>query len=229
MTPRPDKVASASDRFGAQYGFLAQAEATRGSAPPLGPMALRLVETGATIPEFELTLDDVRAFNVYHHRHSPAARRQYLRSWFIPAFLLLLACVGIWWLADRKQGTPLRTFLDLLPLFSGGPLYLLYFPWAYRRRLRKTVADMASEGENRGLFGRHRVTISAEGVAESGEFRQSLTSWRAVERVAVSDQHAYIYTNAMAAIIIPRRAFAGPAEFEEFVRTATEYHQRALA
>jgi hypothetical protein len=179
--------------------------------------------------EYEITKKDLSAFNLYHHRHSPTARRHYLRSWFVPPVVWLLVCAGIWYLADRERGTPLRTFLDLLPLFSGVPLYLLYFPWAYRRKLRKIVAGMVSEGQNRGLFGRHRVAISEGGITESGEFGQTSTAWRAVERVARNSDYAFVYTNALAAIIIPRRAFAAPTEFEEFVRAASDYHERAVA
>lgn len=114
--------------------------------------------------EYEITKEDLSAFNLHHHHHSPTARRQYFRSWFVPAFIWLLVCIGIWYLADRARGTPLRTFLDLLPLFAVVPFHLLYFPWAHRRKLRKIVAGMVSEGQNRGLFSRHRVTISPEGV-----------------------------------------------------------------
>ena len=88
--------------------------------------------------EYVITKDDLSAFNLYHHRHSPTARRQYLRSWFSFPVVWLLVCTGIWHLADRARGTPLRTFLDLLPLFSGVPVYLVYFPWAYRRNLKKS-------------------------------------------------------------------------------------------
>ena len=179
--------------------------------------------------DYELTKDDLSAFNLYHHRHSPTARRQYLRSWFSFPVVWLLVCTGIWHLADRARGTPLRTFLDLLPLFSGGPLYFLYFPWAYRRKLRKIVDGMVSEGQNRGLFSRHRVAISPETVTDSGEHGQTSTAWRGVERVVTADEYAYIYTNALAAVIIPRRAFAGPSEFEEFVRTARGHHEKAVA
>jgi hypothetical protein len=183
----------------------------------------------AMTAEYEITKEDLSAFNLYHHRHSPSARRQYLRSWFIPPIILLLVFSSIWYLADRDRGTPFQTFLDLLPLFSFVPLYLLYFPLAYRRTLRKIVAGMVSEGQNRGLLSRHRVTISPENVAESSEHGQISTTWRAVERVVSDDEHAYIYTNAMAAIIVPSRAFAGPSEFEEFVRTARGHHQKAMA
>jgi len=104
----------------------------------------------------------------------------------------------------------------LRPLFSGVPLYLLYFPWAYRRKLRKIIAGMVSEGQNRGLFSHHRVTISPEGVADSTEFGQPSTAWRAIEKVASTDACAYIYTSGLAAIIVPRRAFPGTSEFEAF-------------
>ena len=179
--------------------------------------------------EFEITKDDLSAFNLYHHRHSPTARRQYLRSWFLPAFIWLLLCTGVWYLADRERGTPLRTFLDLLPLFSGAPIHLLYFPWAYRRKLRKIVDGMVSEGQNRGLLTRRRVTISLESVTESSEHSQTSTAWRAVERVVIADENAYIYTSALAAIIVPRRAFASSSEFEEFVRIAKANHEKAVA
>jgi hypothetical protein len=52
--------------------------------------------------------------------------------------------------------------------------------------------------------------------------------WSGVERVAATDKHAYIYTSALAAIIVPARAFAGASEFEEFVRLARGYHEKAV-
>ena len=179
--------------------------------------------------EFEITKEDLNAFNLYHHRQSPTARRQYLRSWFVPAFIWLAACTCIWHLADRERGTPLRTFLNLLPLFSGVPIYLLYFPWAYHRTLRTIVDGMVTEGQNRGIFSRHRVTISPESITDSSEHSQTSTVWRGVERVVTTDEHAYIYVNALAAIIVPRRAFANSSAFEEFVTTAREHHAKAVA
>lgn len=179
--------------------------------------------------EYEITKDDLLAFNLYHYQHSPTARRQYLGLWLVPAFIWLLVCTGIWYLSDRGRGTPLRAFLELLPLFCGAPAYLIVFPWTYRRKLRKMVDSMVGEGRNRGVFGRHRVTISSESVSESGEHGQTSTTWRAVERVAATDERAYIYTNALAAIVVPCRAFADSSQFEEFVRTARGHHENAVA
>jgi hypothetical protein len=179
--------------------------------------------------EYEINKGDLSAFNLYHHLQSPTARRHYLRSWFVPAFIWLLVCTGIWYLADSERGTPLQTFLALLPLFSGVPVHLAYFPWAYRRKVRKIVAGMVDEGQNRSLFGLHRMAISPDGIAESGEFGQSSTAWRAVERIARDGDYAFVYINALAAIIIPRRAFPTSTEFEQFVSAAVTYREKAVA
>jgi len=95
--------------------------------------------------------------------------------------------------------------------------------------IRLYPPESGGGGRNRGLFGRHRVTISPEGVTDSGEHGQTSTAWRAVERVAAADEHVFIYTNALAAGIIPRRAFADASGFGEFVRTARGHHEKAVA
>jgi hypothetical protein len=166
-----------------------------------------------TTAEYEITKDDIIGFNLYHSRHSPAVRRQYLRAWLIPALIWLIKL--------------LRTFLDLLPLFSAIPLYLLYFPWAYHRRLRKMVGGMVGEGQNRGYSGRRRTTISPEGITESGEFGEHRTVWRAVERLVRVNGNLYVYTNAVSAVIVPRRAFENPSDFDAFTDSASKYHETA--
>ncbi len=61
--------------------------------------------------EYELTKDDWSAFNLYHHFHSPTARRQYLRGWFVPAIMLLVMITGFCLLASAASRTPGTTFL----------------------------------------------------------------------------------------------------------------------
>ncbi len=177
--------------------------------------------------DYELTKDDFRAFNLHHVRHSPTTRRQYLRAWLSFPVMWLIICTALWYLADRERGTPMKTFIALLPLYSGAPLYLIYYPWAYRRTLRKTVDGMMSEGRNGGTARKYRVSISPENVTESTDHVQTSTAWRGVEKITTSTLHAYIYTNALAAIIVPRRAFADPSEFEAFVHTAQAYYENA--
>jgi hypothetical protein len=88
---------------------------------------------------------------------------------------------------------------------------------------------MVNEGKNRDLFGPHRVEISPEGVTEVRPFGQSSTAWQGIERVTRHDDYAYLYINALAAIIVPRRAFPNPQAFEEFVEASRNYQSKATA
>jgi hypothetical protein len=174
--------------------------------------------------EYELTTEDIRRFSLYHLFHSPIVRRQYRSGLLVFPIMWLLLCTMIWFLADRERHTPLRTFLDLWPLFSGVPLWFLYFPWQYRRKVRKTVTAMINEGSNRGLLGRRQLTISPNGVTESGEFGQTIRIWKSIDRIAEDEDYAYIYLHATEAMIVPRRAFPSVEEFDNFVAQAGEYH-----
>lgn len=177
--------------------------------------------------EYELRKEDWSAFNFYHHFHSPTARRQYLRAWFSPAIVLLLGCLGVSLLASLNSPTPGSTFLALLPLFSGVPFYLLWFPWAYRRKVKKIVAGMIGEGRNRTLLGKQRVTLSPEGITKSSDVDQTTVAWSGVERVMKDKDYLFVYISALTAIIIPRRAFADAVGFDEFAIKATRYYEEA--
>ncbi len=173
--------------------------------------------------EFELTRDDLAAFARFHYRHSPYVQRQFLGGWLIPAGLWLAAFLVIWrHHATYDECTPVQAFLDLLPLACFVPVWLLGFPWFYRHQLRRGAERMMGEGANHAQLARQRVTITPEEIVAASELGRSSTSWRAVERVAATADHVFVYTSALGAVVVPRRAFAGTGEFEDFVRTAQE-------
>jgi hypothetical protein len=179
--------------------------------------------------EYELTTEDIRRSSLYHNFHSPTIRRQYRSGLLVFPIMWLMICTMIWFFADRERHTPMRTFLDLWPLFSGVPLWFLYFPWHYRRKVRKIITAMINEGSNRGLLGRRQLTISPNGVTESGEFGQTTRTWKSIERIAEDEDYAYIYLHATEAMIVPRRAFGSNEEFGHFVAQAGEYHSAVEA
>jgi hypothetical protein len=177
--------------------------------------------------EYQLTPDDFTTFNLYHFNHSPTARRQYYRGLLLPVVVWLSIWALLWYRTYIDSGAPLQAFLDLLPLLVFVPLYLLAYPWLRRRTFRQTVSTMANEGSNRDLFGWHRVSVRDEGITEEGQHSRSTFSWDAVEKVAMTDDHVYVYVSAMAAIIIPRRAFASEAEWRELADTLARLRPRS--
>ena len=180
--------------------------------------------------EFDLTAADLSAFNLYHHKHSPTARKHYYRSWFIPPSVWLLICLGLCFLlVSVKRISYLEAFINLWPLFCGVLVHVMIFPWWYERRVRKIVTGMIAEGKNRGLLCRHRVTISPENIVRTGDYGKNSTNWSAVERIVVTKEQALVYLNSMSAVVIPRRAFATTSAFDEFVHVAQGFHQKFKA
>jgi hypothetical protein len=175
--------------------------------------------------EFDLTKEDFIAFNLYHHLHSSRTlRKQYRRARFAPLFGFLLIWGGIWFLAVQQTGTPLNTAIALSPILSGAFFVLIAMPWAYRRKIKALVQGMLAEDMNRSLFSRRRITLSSDCITDSTEFTQSTTVWRGVVRLDRNDDYLFLYTSTLHAIIVPRRAFATPSDFDAFTRTANQHY-----
>ena len=169
-----------------------------------------------------LTNQDLLDFNLYHLSHSPTAKRQRLIG-LLPGFVLTGLWVGLSVMSDE----PLRTFKALVPLFMPGPVYIVSLLAIWRWSIARQIQKHLEEGENRGVLGPHKIIISSDGVADIGELSQSTTQWKAVERVISTEHYAYIYVNALAAMVVPKRFFPNDAAFEEFVKLAEQYHNQA--
>jgi len=159
------------------------------------------------IVEFELPDHDLVAFSVFHHRESPAVRRQFCRALLVPPAIWLFFCLFVWHEVDPELERPLQTFLNLLPLFCGVPLYMLWFLCSYRRRLAQMAYAMYSEGEGKSMTGPRRLQINEHGIAEESSNHKTWTAWDGVERVVRCGDYLYIYIGPVMAYVVPRRAF----------------------
>ena len=55
------------------------------------------------------------------------------------------------------------------------------------------------------------------GSNESKPNGQSNRNWSSVERIVVTDRHAFIYTSTIEAFILPKRAFEDETHCQEFI------------
>jgi len=164
--------------------------------------------------EYDFTLEDALAFNEYHFRCSPAGRKARLRHTFLPpAVWMGLAAI----FETFTRGDANHSFALALAAVSG--MWLLTAPLFLTRQIRRSVKTMYGEGRNRGLLGRHVMTVTAEGVADEGPGTRTQTRWESIERIAVGPEHVFIYLNAVAAHVVPARAFPDHEGFERFVET----------
>jgi len=169
---------------------------------------------------FDRTVDDLVHFNEYHWRHSPGMRRMY-RWGFVGAPVSGLVTA----LLVSRAGLTIAAFAFV----AAAVLYSALIAWYSRWSLRWGVRKLLAEGHNKGQLSRHAIEISPQGLTEETAHDQSKQSWTTIERVAEDESYIFIYTQPVAAHIIPKAAFDTPDQAAAFMRAATSFHQAGVA
>jgi YcxB-like protein len=171
--------------------------------------------------EFELTTEDLIAFNWHHYQHSPAMRQAY-RKGFI-SLIVLSASVGLLLAYMWEPLVGILTFAMLLPTYAA------LYKQSVRKNLTQTTARMIAEGRNRSMIGRHRVEINEKELAITNEVSRGSILWVGVERIEQTSEYIIIYTASIKAVVIPLKAFHDAREAEVFCSTARRYLDIGMA
>jgi len=174
--------------------------------------------------EFDLTLEDLVAFNEYHCAHSPTIQAQFRRGWWSFPVMVIIG----WLVLAAYSGQFAQFASDHWFWLLSVPFWLFWFPWRWHGHQRKNALGLLNEGENVGVIGRQRITITPEAVMQSNAYREVRTRWEVVEKIVRTDHHVFIYVSALSAHILPRRAFLTDGEFLKFVGEALHFHDAKL-
>ena len=177
---------------------------------------------GAIIPlvssteiEYELTPDDLFAFQWYAVKHSRTAKRLNRYTYIAyAALILLLAILTMPWMSYIALAGFLVSLVTALGIGWLSTRYLT------RRAIRDYVGQ---ELPDKGQLGRHRISIDADGVTESTAVGESRVSWAGIDRIERSENAVLVYTTPTAAHMIPRRAFKAPADEDSFIELVQSY------
>jgi hypothetical protein len=171
--------------------------------------------------KYELTIDDLVAFNLRVLQRSPSRRKamRWLRLGLPPTVVIAIA-VGLF--EDGSWPSPLVAVSVAIALgaaiFIGLPRYLTYAIASSARRLY-------SEGSNRGLLDPTTLSLTPAAIETDTGLSANRRAWELVQEVDVAPEHIFFWTGSAEASIVPTRAFATDAEREEFIRLAKEYQQ----
>jgi hypothetical protein len=83
------------------------------------------------------------------------------------------------------------------------------------------------QGARRGLLKDQSITISPQGLSQVLEHSDASLDWPVLENVIVTPGHIFFMTTATTAVILPRHAFGGEREFEEYAGLAKRYFLEA--
>ena len=172
--------------------------------------------------EYSLTPEDYAAAMHECVQNSPGKPRwaQYgSMAAIFPALLSLLSLGAM--LVARGFPWPVAAGVPLLGLLLGVLCFVVLPQLLFKRQMA-------------GIFRRARLPamsmsleVRSEGLAVTTGTTASLTIWEGIDRIVVSDTHAFFYRNNMATHILPRRVFAEERDFEEFVESARGYLEAA--
>jgi hypothetical protein len=169
--------------------------------------------------QYELNREDFIAFNLYHMIHSPALglnrRGQRL------VLLIVAEVLGLVILFDPQ---PFTVSYFLVWCIIGVLLILIFcVPFMSRHSTRKVAAAMFNERKNQASRGTSEIRLSPMEIIVRDGLSSASIRWDAVEKIVEDVSYIYIYLSATEALIIPRRAFPGAAEFTTFAATARKY------
>lgn len=159
---------------------------------------------------YEVTFDDIVAFNRYHLDHSPAMKRQRATAtWGVP--LVVLFVCGALALLDE---------FDPTVILSCGAVFCVIYVLLVRRSIpatmEKNVRKLYCEGSNKGVLGQHELELSQNSLSKRTDSGMSSVFLSAIDRIVTTDDYTFIYINAVTAHVIPRHSLS-EIEYRTFV------------
>jgi hypothetical protein len=170
--------------------------------------------------QFEMLPQDIAAFQRYYAKH---------RNWFTWVTGRTLMLVGVMLV---QMGS---VHLVMLHYFRDDPEYrqaadvlvaCLFVCWIgvfVLLRINPNVNAKRFQGERK----RMTVRIDAEWLHSSNPVVAESRRWRSMEKIGVTRDHAFFFTQPNAAVLLPRRAFPDREGFETFVSAARGFFDAA--
>jgi hypothetical protein len=169
--------------------------------------------------EYDLTADDIIAFNRYAAKGSVSARTYLCVVGLTSAAGLFVVVVvvarrvidGVW-------------MIDL-PGYGVGivALWVLFFMLLRWRSLERKHALRAAENGKLQKF-----TLRPEGIEHLSPLGAGITTWAAVKKIKATEDYLFIHISDISAFVVPKRAFQDEVAFQSFVTTAQSMHQKAV-
>jgi len=166
---------------------------------------------------YDTSVDDRVAFNVYHFTHSRSAiRARIIVGVLLPVGLFLFICA----LNFSESGWRSVPYSAIFP-----GLMMLWFYGGHRRRIRKNVLKLLSEGDAGSGVSVEELEVTSEGLVSREELAEGKYNWKAIRNIASTPDYYFIYTGVGKALVIPKLKVT-EGDFEEFRRLVEDGFRR---
>ncbi|NMC56143.1 MAG: YcxB family protein [Eubacteriaceae bacterium] len=97
-------------------------------------------------------------------------------------------------------------------------LILYFIKWTYMKKL---------QSEKTGTTGSRAIEIDEKGVSITAQDLNGGITWGLVHSVDADKRHIYIFTSALSAVVIPKKAFDKAKDADEFFNKCAQYFKEA--
>jgi hypothetical protein len=167
--------------------------------------------------EYTLTPDDAIAFQRYHYKMYHARQSYWMRFFWGTLIAVLLFIIFLPWHNIWSTLFPLLFWL----------VYQINYPLGVRNNITSYVKRMQKDGENKALWGNHRLKINEQEYHVETDVGEMRLRWIGVERVVENEQYIFIYESTNSAHMIPKKFFTSTEQAEVFYQTAKKYFDNA--
>ncbi len=147
---------------------------------------------------YNVTIDDVVAFNMHHFKNSPAMRKQ-VRFGVIFTCGLILICFSLIAMSNKSYG-------DLIIGIITASVFACVYPGIYRWSAKRNVLKLYGEGKNVGVLGEHILEVTNTEIIDKADSAESKSKISRMERIESTPDYVFIYMGAVIAHIIPRNS-----------------------
>ncbi|GAB5441075.1 MAG: hypothetical protein Fues2KO_14240 [Fuerstiella sp.] len=170
--------------------------------------------------KYDVTIDDVVAFNRYHSKHSPTIKRT---KRFCSAIGVIAICIIV------PLISPIEDFVWsaklALTAFAAVTFYVA-FQLLFVRSLDKQVIRLVREGSTAGIIGSHELEITEETLTERTDSNTTSARWQGIADIAETETHVFFYQSALLAHVVPKNQIT-EGDLSSFVERAVAYWRKA--
>ena len=140
------------------------------------------------------TIEDHTKFQLYHNANSPSVKKHHFIARIIPVFIfMVLALLGYF---EHKVNL---IFFGLI----AAVITYFYIPYSIRKKTVKLSEEMYKEGNNKGFLCEHVLEIEDNHFIEKTDQGESSCLLSCVERICLTDEHAFIYVSSVQSHVVP--------------------------
>ena len=160
---------------------------------------------------YALEKNDYLQFNRFVINRVPTLKRQaFLRFFFLPALIAFELYIA---------HIPRLPFLVVLCAVTAA--WIAYLSWAQRR------AVVTQAQARIGAIGLHTASLRPDGLYNQTSVQDTRVKWQNITEVAENSQMILLFLSPRYGFIVPKRAFADPAQASAFLETARAYRRSA--